>query len=262
MENDLEKPETTDDAFLGGRLVIEQVKRGSRAGVDAVFLAAACPAVAGERVLELGSGSGVVSLAIARRIEGVRLTGVEIDPVLCDLAARNAERNSLGAFASFICGDVTGPASELIAKGLAPDSFDHAVANPPFLSEGQARLPPDERLRRAHALREGDLALWIKCMGTFVRPGGTMTVVHRADALSRLFEACKGRFGGLSVLPLHPRPNTAANRLILQGRKGSRAPLTLYPGIVLHNDGRGFTETANAVLRDGEGLKFPAPGSI
>jgi tRNA1(Val) A37 N6-methylase TrmN6 len=165
-------------------------------------------------------------------------------------------------YANFIRGDVTGPVSELIAAGLAPDSFNHAVANPPFLSEGRARLPANDRLRRAHALRDGDLALWIKCMGTFVRPGGTMTLVHRADALSQLFDACKGRFGGLSVLPLHPRPNTAANRIILQGRKGSRAPFKLCPGIILHEDGRGFTETANAVLRDGGGLKFPASGSI
>jgi tRNA1(Val) A37 N6-methylase TrmN6 len=262
MDNDALRPETTEDAFLGGRLVIEQVRHGSRAGVDAVFLAAACPVREGESVLELGSGSGVVSLAIARRVDGAHVTGVEIDPGLRDLAARNARRNGLEQRANFICGDVTGAISGLIAAGLAPDSFDHAVANPPFLSEGRARLPANDRLRRAHALRDGDLALWIRCLGAFVKPGGTMTVVHRADALPQLFDACKGRFGGLSLLPLHPRPNTAANRIILQGRKGSRAPLKLCPGIVLHADGRGFTETANAVLRDGEGLKFPTPGSI
>jgi tRNA1(Val) A37 N6-methylase TrmN6 len=256
MENDVKNLETTEDAFLGGRLVIEQVKHGSRAGVDAVFLAAACPADSGEQVLELGSGSGVVALAIAARVKGTRGMGVEIDPALRDLAERNAERNGLGDHASFICGDVTGPASELIASGLTPDSFDHAVANPPFLSAGRARLPANDRLRRAHALGEGDLKLWIKCMGTFVRPGGTMTIVHRADALPQLLDACKGRFGGLSVLPLHSRPNIAANRIILQGRKGSRAPLRLCPGIILHNDGRGFTDMANSILREGKGLKF------
>lgn len=257
MENDVKKLETTEDAFLGGRLVIEQVKQGSRAGVDAVFLAAACPASAEDRVLELGSGSGVVSLAIARRVEGTQVTGVEIDAALCDLAGRNAGRNGLGACASFICADVTAPASGLIAGGLMPDSFDHAVANPPFLSEGQARLPANDRLRRAHILGQGDLKLWIKCMGTFIRPGGTMTVVHRADALAELLDACKGRFGGLSVLPLHSRPNTAANRIIVQGRKGSRGPLKLYPAIILHDDdARGFTEAADSVLREGKGLKF------
>ena len=262
MDNDVEKPATTEDAFLGGKLVIEQVKHGSRAGVDAVFLAAACPAREGDRVLELGSGSGVVSLAIARRVGGIQVTGVEIDPGLRDLAARNAERNRLAQRANFIRADVTAPISELIAAGLAPDSFDHSVANPPFLSEGRARLPSNDRLRRAHALKDGDLALWIRCMGTFVKPGGTMTIIHRSDALSQLFDACSRRFGGLSVLPLHPRPNTVANRIILQGRKGSRAPLKLLPAIVLHKDGRGFTDTANAVLRDGEGLIFPASGSI
>ena len=119
--------------------MIAQPVHGSRAGLDAVFLAAACPAKAGERVLDAGAGSGIVALAIARRVEGVDVAGVEIDADLCELARHNAVRNGLADRATFHCGDVGAPLSQLFALGLAPDSFDHAVANPPSSKAGAAR---------------------------------------------------------------------------------------------------------------------------
>ena len=246
--------ETTEDAFLGGRLTLAQMRRGSRAGIDAIFLAAACPAEPGHRILDLGSGSGIVALAIASRVGGTEVAGIEIDPDLRALALDNAARNSLQARSSFICGDITGPASRLFEAGLAPESFDHAVANPPFLSAGEARLPANESLKRAHALGPGDLERWIKCLAVFVKPGGSATIVHRADALPQLLTYCEGRFGGLTVYPLFPREGTAASRVLVQGRKGSRAPLRILQGIVLHNAGSDYTPEAQNILREGRSL--------
>jgi tRNA1(Val) A37 N6-methylase TrmN6 len=245
---------TTEDAFLGGRLTIAQTLNGSRAGIDAVFLAAACPAKAGQTVLELGSGSGVVALAVAARVEGTTVTGIEIDPELCALAERNAVRNNLGERAHFVCGDVAAPLSRLVSGELQADSFDHAVANPPFLTSGDTRPPADPKLRRAHALEPGELERWVRTLAAFVRPGGTATIVHRADALPELLKHCAGRFGALTVYPLFPRRGEAASRILLQGVKGSRAPLRLLPGMVLHEDGRAFTLEAQAILRHGASL--------
>ncbi len=245
---------TTEDDFLGGRLTLAQPKTGSRAGLDALFLAAACPAKAGQKVLDAGSGSGIVALALARRVEGAEVTGIEIDAELCALARGNAARNALSERARFICGDLTAPVSRLFDAGLAPDSFDHAVANPPFLSEGKARLPPDPMLRRAHGAAPGDLELWFKCLAALVKPRGTITVVHRAEALPQLLKSCESRFGDLVVYPLFPRESSAACRILIQGRKASRAPLHLAAGMVLHGGGNAFSEAAQALLRDGAGL--------
>jgi tRNA1(Val) A37 N6-methylase TrmN6 len=248
--------ETTEDAFLGGRLTIAQAVHGSRAGMDAVFLAAACPAKTGERVLEAGAGSGVVGLAIARRVEGASVSGIEIDAALCEVARGNAARNGLVRRTEFFCGDVTAPLGRLFALGLAPDSFDHAVANPPFLETGLARLPPEPLLSRAHAAAPGELESWIKCLAAFVKPRGTVTIVHRVDALPRLLAALNGRFGALTVYPLFPREGTPAGRLLIQGRKGTRAPLRIVRGMVLHGKGNGFTPEAQAILRDGAALEL------
>ena len=87
--------ETSEDAVLGGRLVLRQPRRGHRVGHDAILLAAATTAHAGERAIDLGAGVGAAGLALARRVEGLAVTLVEIDPALAQLGRDNAERNGL-----------------------------------------------------------------------------------------------------------------------------------------------------------------------
>ena len=82
--------DVTEDAVLGGRLRLKQPRRGHRVGHDAILLAAACPARAGERVVDLGAGVGAAGLALALRVDGSEVTLVEVDAGLAALAAENA----------------------------------------------------------------------------------------------------------------------------------------------------------------------------
>ncbi len=252
---------TTADAFLGGQLVIRQAKTGPRAGLDAVFLAAACPVKAGETVLEAGAGNGIVSLAVLRRVPGTTVTGVEIDPRLTALANANAAANGLAQYARFIEGDVMQPSSTFAGRGLSPSSFDHVLANPPFLSESEARLSPDSMLRRAHAASLQEWEGWMRFLSAFARPKGVLTLIHRADALNRLIPLLEGRFGSLILFPLFPREGEPASRIMIQGVKGSRAPLQLRQGLVLHSADGAFTPAAQAVLRGGARLELQGGGS-
>src|SRR6266508_1946551 len=97
MPADARANDLTEDAVLGGRLRLAQPKRGHRVGHDAILLAAACPARAGERTVDLGAGVGAAGLALAARVDGVEVTLVEIDARLAALASENARRNGLGA---------------------------------------------------------------------------------------------------------------------------------------------------------------------
>src|SRR5579871_6950670 len=89
--------ETTEDAFLGGRLRLRQPKSGHRAGHDAMLLAAATPARSGDRVVDLGAGVGAAGLAVANRVRGIQLVLVEIDEALAELARTNAAANKAAA---------------------------------------------------------------------------------------------------------------------------------------------------------------------
>src|SRR5581483_1505034 len=120
----------TEDAFLGGRLRLRQPRSGHRSGHDAILLAAATTARAGDRVVEFGAGVGAAGLALAKRVDGIDLVLVEIDPQLARLACDNASANAI--VADVVVLDVTSTAEVFAAAGLKADSADAVLMNPPF----------------------------------------------------------------------------------------------------------------------------------
>jgi tRNA1(Val) A37 N6-methylase TrmN6 len=235
-----------------------QPKAAHRAGLDAVLLAgsATVPAEREMRVLDAGAGSGVVGLCVAARCPTARIVAVEVEPRLAALARRNATRNDLAGRVEVIDADLTRPADELRRLGLAAGSFDVVLANPPFLPAGRARVPRGELKARAMAMAEGGLESWARFLARMAKPGGQLSLVHRADALSEVLAALSGRFGALDILPLQPREYAPAIRILVCGIKGSRAPLRLLPGLALHGADGTLTDAVEAVARDGEMLAF------
>jgi tRNA1(Val) A37 N6-methylase TrmN6 len=106
----------------------------------------------------------------------------------------------------------------------------------------------------AHVLGQGGLESWLRAALALLRPGGLLAMIHRADALDDILRALKGRLGGLEILPIFPREGRAAIRVVVRGRKGSKAPLSLLPGLALHTEDGRFTPTAEALHRRGLGL--------
>ncbi len=250
--------EITRDAFLDGRFTACQPKSGPRAAIDALFLAAAVPAETRkkQRVLEAGSGSGVASLALCARVADLHVTGVEIQSGLVEMARENAALNAMHERLQFVEADVTSPWSALERNGLKRESFDHVAANPPYYTSGTIREPAQPATARAHSFDQDDLERWIKFLTTAAAPGGTITLIHRPQVLSELLNLLEGRFGALRVFPLFPAEGSAANRVLVQGVKGSKAPLEVLRGMVLHMDGGAYTGEAEDVLRAGKGLKL------
>ena len=109
-------------------------------------------------------------------------------------------------------------------------------------------------------MAETDLDQWARFMARMAAPGGAFTLIHKAEALAALLAVLDGRFGALALLPLHPRAGEPAHRIIVSGIKGSRAPLSLLPGFVLHADDGTFTPQAQAILREGAALQATARG--
>ena len=235
---------TTEDRFLGGRVLVRQPLDGFRAGLDAVMLAAAVPARAGETALELGAGAGTASLCLVNRVGLLSVTGIEIDPALMDLANANAAANGMSDRISFRAGDVLDPPAALRRP------FDHVFCNPPF-HEGE--VSPDDG--RARALQDGGrLTDWLAAGLKRTASGGTFTAILRADRLAEALTALPE--GGVTVFPLWPRAGVAAKRVIVQARRGRRAPLQMLPGLVLHAAEGRYTPEADAVLREGASLPY------
>jgi tRNA1(Val) A37 N6-methylase TrmN6 len=249
-----EKAETSEDAVLGGRLVLRQPLRGHRVGHDAILLAAATLAQSGEQAVDLGAGVGGAGLALARRIAGVAVTLVEIDPALTALAAGNAQRNNLSDRVRAVCLDVESSAADFTAAGLASGSATCVLMNPPFNASQQPS--PDRARRLAHAATEGMLERWLRTAARLLRADGAVTLIWRADGLADVLAALDKDFGAITVLPVHPKPGAAAIRVLVRATKASRAPLALLPGLLLADADSKPTAAAEAVLRKGEALSL------
>ena len=238
--------EETDDAFLGGRLRLWQRARGYRAGIDPILLAAAVTAKAGQTVLELGCGTGVVLLSLATRVPGLHLTGVELQPAYAELARRNAARNGIAA-------EIVEADLRALPSGLRALSFDHVVANPPYLdrSSGSAAADPG---REAAFGESVPLADWIVAGMRRLRPQGRLTLIQRADRLPDLMSALGGR--GVTVRPIAARIGRDADRVIVTAVKGGRAPFRIAASLIVHQglrherDGEDYTPAIRAVLRN------------
>jgi tRNA1(Val) A37 N6-methylase TrmN6 len=207
------------------------------------MLAGAVPARAGDEVLELGSGAGTASLCLAARVPGVRVTGAEIETSLVTLANGNATANGMGDRVVFVAVDALELPSDM------KRDYGHVFCNPPFHSADGEDSPDAERAR---ALQDGgELAAWLDTGVRRTAPGGTFTCILRADRMGEALAALPAT--GVRIFPLWPRASEDAKRIVIQLNKGSRAPLALEHGLVLHKADGVYTEEADAVLR-GEAL--------
>jgi tRNA1(Val) A37 N6-methylase TrmN6 len=237
------QPDTTQDHFLDGAVTVIQPARGYRAGMDAVLLAASLQGKAGEQLAEAGCGAGAALLCAAHRLAGCRFTGFERDTAALALGRQGVEANSMGGRVSVRAHDVGERPGEL------ENAFDQTFSNPPFFEPGTVRAPAEGK--QAAYLAETPLKAWILFLHHITRPGGRITLIHRAGALGDLLELLGPRTGEIEVLPVRPAAGEAAGRVLIRARKGlRRGPVTLYDGLVLHESRGGpASGRASEVLR-------------
>ena len=247
----------TEDAFLGGQLLLKQKRSGHRAGHDAILLAAATEARGGDRVVDLGAGIGTAGLALARRVTGIKLSLVEIDPELAELARANAASNAISAEAIVL--DVTDDAQVFAAHGLVSDGVDIVMMNPPFNNPARHRGSPDQARHTAHVATEETLHAWVHAARRILRSNGVLTLIWRADGIAEVLAALSRGFGSVSILPVHGEAGRPAIRVLVRAVKGGRAPTRLLPGLVLNDESRVPKKEVRNILEGRAVLQLSEP---
>jgi len=245
----------TQDAFLGGRLSLFQPRKGYRAGIDPVLLAASVPARAGQSVLELGCGGGAAILCLEIRVQGLDLTGVEVQAEYADLARRNATENNM--VLKVYEADLTA-----LPDDLRQAQYDHVIANPPYFRSGAHSVAKDAGRRVALG---GDTALgdWVDVAARRLAPKGYLHVIQRTERLPEVLMACSGRLGSVEVLPFSARAGREPELVIVRARKNGRAAFRLHTPKVLHSGAMhrpsesSYSVDIQAVLRNGAALDWP-----
>lgn len=247
--------DVTEDYFLGDLVAVRQPLKGYRAGIDAVLLAA-CVRPGEGPVLDIGSGAGTVGLCAAARCPDVGVVLVEREPELASLARGNVTLNGMDDRVAVVEADVGEPLCAEAQQILKADSFPHVLANPPFHDDAAGTRSMWPLKAVSHAMTADALEIWARFMARSAMPGGRATMIHKAEALPRILHAFENRFGGLSILPIYPRAGAPAIRVIVDGVKGSRAPLVIKPGLILHGEGNAFLPNVEAILRHGAALSL------
>jgi tRNA1Val (adenine37-N6)-methyltransferase len=229
---------TTQDRFLDGAVSVIQPAKGYRAGMDAVLLAASLQAETGQTLAEAGCGAGTALLCAAYRLAGCAFTGFERADGVRQLAIEGVMANAMTGRVTVRSHDVSERPREM------ENAFDQSFCNPPFFEPGTIRSPGAGR--EDAYLAETPLKAWVLFLHHITKPGGRITLIHRAAMLGELLELLGPRTGEIEVLPVRPAPGAAAGRVLIRARKGlRRGPVTLYDGVELH-EAAGGPSTARA----------------
>lgn len=245
------QPATTQDAFFGGKFEIIQPNNGGhRAGLDALLLSACVPTDFSGRLADFGAGAGAAGFAVASRCLAANIDLVERDAEIAALANRSqklpANRKMHGRL-NVICADVTLSGKERENAGLANGVYDCVIMNPPF-NDPSHRPSPIRTRKDAHVMGEGGLDPWLRSAAATLRASGKVAMIFRPSGIGLILAAFQGRFGAAQIIPVHPKSNEPANRVLVLAEKGARGATSILPGFIVHQEDGTFTPEAAEIF--------------
>jgi len=234
------------DRLAFASLAVRQPRRGYRFSLDSVLLADfAAPGCRGA-VLDLGTGSGIVLLLLARLCPGLsRGVGVELQPELLECARANIEANGLSGRLAAILGDFRAK-----VPGAPAGAFDLVVSNPPYRPVGEGRRNPDPGKEIARHEVACTMAELFHAAARFLAPKGRIAVLGLPRRLPEMLALARDS----GIFPerlrfVHPMPGRPANLLLFGGsRRRGEGPEVLPPLCVYAAPGR-YSPDTEALFR-------------
>jgi len=239
------KPGETLDVILGDSLQLIQSGSGYRFSIDALLLAAFVEPRKGERVAELGTGSGVIALIIARFFPVREVIGIEVQASLLDRAGRNIRLNGLADRVRLVRGDI-----KRIRRLAEGGGFDLVIFNPPFRSAREGRINPDpEKAVARHQLRAG-LREFLDAAFFLLRNSGRLDFIYPAAKLAELiFELRRRRLEIKRLRLVHSRKSSPGVLALVEARKGAGMELEILPPLYLfQNRGNKYTREVREII--------------
>ncbi len=248
----LPKTETTLDTLGNNKLLLKQSKQGYRFSIDSLLLWGFLRPNPFTHWVDLGSGCGILSIALAKFSGVSHVTAIEIQPSLATLLRQNAEINEVASRITLIEGDLR---DVRLLKGLPP--ADGVCTNPPYYPpiSGRLNLNP-EKARARHEIL-GTFEDFLKAGSRLLRKRGTYSTILPVSRLSETLPL----FVSMHLYPVvlrfvHPYQNQPATHFLITALKEKRGPLTVYPPLILYRSpGRYTEEIAN--LMHMSPLQFP-----
>jgi tRNA1Val (adenine37-N6)-methyltransferase len=242
--------ETTRDTFFDGRVSLRQHRKGYRFSVDAVLLAHAASQPAASqrpfaRLLDLGTGCGVIPLLLAARLPEAKIFGVEIQPALADLARENVSGNRLEDRLRILHRDLR----ELTHADVG-GPVDLVVSNPPYRPPGTGRRCPDGERDAARCEVHGGLTDVLAAARRMLDPGGRFWIVFPAERCAELMDRMREfDVEPKTLRPVYSRAGTPARLVLAEGRRAGKTGLALAAPLILYDPDGEYTPEVAAMFR-------------
>ena len=237
MEIELKEGERLDDLHRNGFRIIQNEKLFCF-GMDAVLLSGFARVKEGERVLDLGTGTGIIPILLAAKTKGEAFVGLEISRRSADMAERSVALNGIQERVSIVLGDIK-KAGEL----FAPASFDVVTSNPPYMTQSHGLLNPDPHKAAARHEVFCTLEDVIAAAARTVRPGGRFYMVHRPFRLAEIIRLLSDyRLEPKRMRLVYPYADREPNMVLLEAVRGGRPRMTVEKPLIVYEAPGNYTD--------------------
>lgn len=234
--------ETTLDSIRDIQLV--QSKKGYRFSVDALLLESFISVRKGTKAAELGTGSGIVSLLLAKRLKKGTITAIEVQASLVRCAKENVRLNGLQGVVDIIQADIM-----KLKKSFQPGTFDIVFSNPPFRKIRSGLLSPDsERAIARHEIKIS-LAEILRMAAYLLKDKGRYYMIYHPFRMVEVITLLRGvRLEPKRMRFVHSRRGEEAKMILVEAVKGSGQWLQVEPPFYIHTRGNTYTREMKRVL--------------
>lgn len=231
----------TLDSLPFGDLRLLQSKSGYRYSLDPILLARFIKPKRWKRIVDLGTGSGVLPLVLARITQAEELIGVELQGSMVERAHRNVTLNDLQDRVRICHGDIRN-IEDLLDAGTA----DLVVSNPPYRGVGSGHVAPDDERASARHEMAGGLPDFVCAARWLLKYGGVFSVIYLAERLPELI-VCMKQYGlePKRMRLVHPCSEEPAKMVMVEAKKGGNPGVEVCPPLAIYRDcglGREYSE--------------------
>jgi tRNA1Val (adenine37-N6)-methyltransferase len=242
----------TRDALFDGRMALLQSRKGYRFSIDALLLAYFVALRPGDRIVDLGTGNGIIPLVLARRHPSVTVTGIELQASMVERAGRNVRLNELDARIKIISGDVRTRRNFPVAAGA-----DTVVCNPPYRKSGSGRISADDERQIARHETSGALGEFLGAAAFLLRNKGRLALIYAAVRCADLFFALRqARLEPKRMRLVHSFADAEAALLLVESVKAGRPGLTVERPLIIYRGKKEYSAEVAAMIAGSE-LNFP-----
>jgi tRNA1(Val) A37 N6-methylase TrmN6 len=238
----LREDEVIDDLMINN-LKVFQKKKGFKFGIDAVLISNFASDLKADKVLDIGTGTGIIPILLAGKYNFRKVSGIEIQKVYYEMAVRSVEYNKLKNKINIINGDI-----QNYKDIFLNEKFDMIISNPPYKVRGSGIINENNSKTIARHEITFNFDELVKAVKFLLKPNGEFVLVHRPDRMVDIFyNMRKNKIEPKYIKLVCSRIGKAPKLVLIKGKNNGNKQLNFLPPLYIYNSENSYTEELNKI---------------